>query len=524
MQTEMGRPQILWADDEIELLRPHIMFLAEKGYDVTGVNSGVEALDEVEARPFDVVFLDENMPGLNGIETLQRIKEKHAHLPVIMITKSEEEHIMEEAIGSKISDYLIKPVNPNQILLAVKKILDNQRLQGAQAQSTYMREFRELAMKLGGRMGAQEWSEVYRRLMHWHTTLGESGDRSMLEILESQHAEANHQFVRFVEDNYEAWMTGLKEAPMLSHRVLPEWLPNAIEGAEGRPVFLVVIDNLRWDQWRTIAPTLRPRWNMVEEKTYFSILPTATQYARNALFAGMTPGEIARVMPQLWIGENEEGSKNANEEALQQGLFSRLGVQGKTSYHKITNLQAGKKLADRFHELKGQEVITVVYNFVDMLSHARSEMEVLKELADDEAAYRSLTHSWFQHSPLKEMMDAMADMGGRMILTTDHGTVRVDHPVEVRGDRETNSNLRYKVGRNLGYDASEVMELRNPDKVGLPKPNVSSTYIFGKGKDFLVYPNNAAKYTKTFRDTFQHGGVSMEEMIVPFVILDPKGV
>ena len=499
------------------------MFLNEKGYDVTGVNSGVEALDEVDSRPFDVVFLDENMPGLNGIETLQKIKSKHPHVPVIMITKSEEEHIMEEAIGSKISDYLIKPVNPHQILLAVKKILDNQRLQGEQAQSTYMREFRELAMKLGGRLNAEEWMDIYKRLMHWHMTLGESGDRSMLEILESQHAEANHQFVRFVEDNYEAWMTGLKEAPMMSHRVLPEWLPAAIEGAEGRPVFLVLIDNLRWDQWRMIAPTLRPSWNIIEETTYLSILPTATQYARNALFAGMTPGDIARVMPELWIGEHEQGSKNANEEALQKSLFSRLGMHGKTSYHKITNLQSGKRLADRFHELKGQEIITLVYNFVDMLSHARSEMEVIKELADDEAAYRSLTHSWFQHSPLKDMMDVMADMGGRMILTTDHGTVRVDHPVEVRGDRDTNNNLRYKVGRNLGYKSGEVMELRNPDKVGLPKPNVSSSYIFGKGKDFLVYPNNAAKYTKTFRDTFQHGGLSMEEMIVPWVILDPKG-
>ncbi len=524
MRIEMGRPHILWADDEIELLKPHILFLNEKGYDVTGVNSGVEALDEVEARPFDVVFLDENMPGLNGIETLQRIKDKHPDVPVIMITKSEEEHIMEEAIGSKISDYLIKPVNPHQILLSVKKILDNNRLRGEQAQSTYMREFRELAMKLGGRMNAEEWSEVYRRLMHWHATLGESGDRSMLEILDNQHAEANHQFVRFVEDHYEAWMTGMEQGPTLSHEVLPKWLPGALEGAQGRPVFLVVIDNLRWDQWRTIAPTLRPKWNVVEETTYFSMLPTATQYARNALFAGMTPGDIARMMPNLWIGEHEQGSKNAHEEALQQGLFSRLGVTGKTSYHKITNLQSGKRLADRFHELKGQSVVTVVYNFVDMLSHARSEMEVIKELADDEAAYRSLTHSWFQHSPLKDMMDAMADMGGRMILTTDHGTMRVDHPVEVRGDRETtNNNLRYKVGKNLGYNPDEVMEIRNPERVGLPKPNVSSSYIFGKGKDFLVYPNNAAKYTKTFRDTFQHGGVSMEEMIVPWVILDPKG-
>ena len=498
------------------------MFLDEKGYDVKGVNSGVEALDEVDMTPYDLVFLDENMPGLNGIETLQRIKERHPDLPVIMITKSEEEHIMEEAIGSKISDYLIKPVNPNQILLAVKKILDNRRLQGEQALSTYMREFRELSMRLGGDLDADEWMDVYKRLMHWHLTLGEGQDRSMLEILETQHAEANQQFVRFVESNYDAWMTGAEEAPMMSHRLLPEWLPLALEGADGRPLFLVVIDNLRWDQWRAIAPMLRPHWNMVEEKSYFSMLPTTTQYARNALFAGMTPAEIARVMPECWLSESAEGSKNAHEATLQAALFDRLGIEGKHSYHKITNLTAGKRLEDHFHELKGERISTVVYNFVDMLSHARSDMEVIKELADDEAAYRSLTQSWFGHSPLKGMMDAMAAMGGRMVLTTDHGTIRVNEAVEVRGDRATNNNLRYKVGKNLGYRQDEVMEVRNPERVGLPKPNVSSSYIFAKHRDFLVYPNNHSRYVQTFRDTFQHGGLSMEEVIVPWVVLDPK--
>ena len=518
----MARPHILWADDEIELLRPHMLFLDEKGYDVTGVNSGVEALERVEAHAYDVVFLDENMPGLNGIETLQRIKAKRPELPVIMITKSEEERIMEEAIGSKISDYLIKPVNPNQILMAVKKILDNRRIQGEQAQSAYMREFRELAMQLGGRLNAEEWSEIYRRLCHWHLTLGDSGDGGMLEILENQHAEANHQFARFIEDHFEHWMTGMEKGPVLSHQVLPTWLPDAVAGSEGRPLFLVVIDNLRWDQWRAIAPVLSDDWNIAEEKTYFSLLPTATQYARNALFAGMTPADIARVMPECWVDESAEGSKNAHEATLQQALFERMGIKGKTAYHKITSLEAGKRLADRFHEQKGQSVTTVVYNFVDMLSHARSEMEVIKELADDEAAYRSLTHSWFVHSPLKDMLDAMAEMGARVVLTTDHGTMRVDHPVEVRGDRATNANLRYKVGRNLGYNAEDVMEVKQPDKVGLPKPNVSSTYIFAKTRDFLVYPNNASRYVKTFRNSFQHGGVSMEEMIIPWVVLDPK--
>lgn len=521
------QPHILWADDEIEMLKPHILFLEGKGFQVTPVNSGVEALEEVGGKVFDLVFLDENMPGINGIETLQRIKLMRSQLPVIMITKSEEEHIMEEAIGSKISDYLIKPVNPNQILLAVKKCLDGKRLLSEKVMTDYQREFRELGMKMMGKMVVEDWYDVYRRLTHWTLELEQSEDDSMQEVLSMQFEDANRQFGKFVESHYQSWISAgdegdISEVPILSHRVLPHFLPEAIKSAEGRQVFLVVIDNLRLDQWRSIEPMLSNLFSVVKDDTYMSILPTATQYARNSLFAGLLPSEIKRLHPDWWINEDEDGSKNKFEDQLLNELLKRLGVQGRTSYHKVANLATGRKLLDQFHETKGESLTTIVYNFVDMLSHARTDMEVIKELADDEAAYRSLTLTWFEHSALKDLLEKMAKVNARVIITTDHGTVKVNNDIKVRGDRSTNSNLRYKVGKNLGYNHKEVFAAEEPEKFGLPKANVSSSYVFARDRDFFVYPNNYHQFVKYFTDTFQHGGISLEEVIVPFAIFDSK--
>lgn len=517
--------RILWADDEIDLLRPHLLFLEGKGFHVTAVNSGVEALDLLVGEVFDLVFLDEQMPGLNGLETLQRIKEQRPHLPVIMITKSEEEHIMEEAIGSKISDYLIKPVNPHQILLAIKKNLDERRLVSEKAMTDYQREFRELSMRLMDRLSAKDWIKIYERLVHWKLELERSEDAGMRDVLSMQFQDANRQFAKFYEESFGEWMAGPSDdQPMLSHRLLPERLPRILEETPiDQPIFLVVIDNLRMDQWKMIEPLLLNRFRVTQSDPYFSILPTATQYARNALFAGLSPVEIARVYPDLWISEDAEGSKNRNEEALFNHLLKRLDFSGKSGYHKVTHLAAGRKLVDQFHQTKENRVTAVVYNFVDMLSHARTEMDVLKELAEDEAAYRSLTMSWFEHSALRELLDLMADAGGRVIITTDHGTVRVSKSIQVKGDRQTNSNLRYKVGRNLGYKASDIFEVRNPEALGLPRPHVSSSYIFAREEDYLVYPNNYNHFAQYFRDTFQHGGISLEEVIIPWIELDPIG-
>ena len=517
-------PHILWADDEIDLLKPHILFLEAKGYTVTGVNSGVEAVSEVQSSHlFDIVFLDEQMPGLGGLETLQRIKAVRPHLPVVMITKSEEEHVMEQAIGSKISDYLIKPVNPNQLLLALKKHLDERRLVSEKTMASYQQAFRELGLRLGSRLDADEWIALYGELIGWRLELEGSEDTGMREVLDMQFAEADRQFVRFIESGYADWMAHPNaDSPVLSHRVLPERLPRTWAEADSRPVYLVVVDNLRWDQWRMMEPLLADKFRVTRSAPYFSILPTATQYARNALFAGMTPADIARVYPELWVDEDAEGSKNAHEGALFERLVKRLDLPGKQGYHKVANQQAGRRLLEQFHQTKSNAITAIVYNFVDMLSHARTDMEVIRELASDEAAYRSLTLSWFNHSSLKELFDAIAATGARVIVTTDHGTVPVDQPVVVRGERETNPNLRYKVGRNLGYSASEVFEVRHPERMGLPKPHVSSAYIFARGSDFLVYPNNQNHFVQLYRNTFQHGGISLPEVIVPWVELDPR--
>ena len=517
----MANERILWADDEIELLKPHILFLQQKGYDVVTVNNGAEAIDQVKVHHFDIVFLDENMPGVSGLAALQKIKESDPTLPVVMITKSEEEHIMEDAIGSKISDYLIKPVNPNQILLSLKKNLDEKRLVSEKSTSDYRQEFREISMRLGDRMDAEEWAEFYKKLVHWSMTLSHSDDDGMSQIFTTQRAEANDQFAKFIRQNYLGWLKNANLAPVMSHTLFKSKVAPVLSSSSEK-VLMLVIDNLRFDQWKVIQPRLKEYFRVDVEDIFYSILPTATHYARNALFAGLMPSEIERMHPQLWLNEDDDGGKNMHEEALMAAQLKRLGLDIKWSYNKITQLQAGKKLADQFSNLLNNQLNVVVYNFVDMLSHARTEMEVIKELADDEPAYRSITASWFDHSPLLDIIKKAAESKCTLIITTDHGTIRVQNPVKVVGDKNTNSNLRYKAGKNLNYNPKEVFEIRNPSDAYLPKINVSTAYIFAQHDDFFVYPNNYNQFVNYYQNTFQHGGISLEEILIPFCVLKPK--
>lgn len=517
----MSKVKILWVDDEIDLLKPHIMFLEQKGYDVATSNNGDEALDMVRNTAFDIVFLDEQMPGLSGIETLEIMKGEYPNLPVVMITKSEEETIMEEAIGSKISDYLIKPVNPKQILLSLKKNLDNRKLVSEKTTQAYQQSFGKLGMEISGNLDHDDWIDVHKKLTRWELDLESSSDSGIKEVLNMQKAEANLLFSKFIENNYIDWINGRSvNRPVLSHTLLKEKLFPSL-GKE-KQVFLILIDNMRYDQWKIIQPILENRFRIEKDDLYYSILPTVTQYARNALFGGLMPSEIERKYPQYWTGENEEGTKNQYEDKLLAEYLKRYGKDIKFSYHKVLNLTVGKKLVDNMTNLMGNNLNVIVYNFVDMLSHARTEMEIIRELADDEAAYRSITLSWFEHSPLYDIFEFLADKKAEVIITTDHGSVRVHDPVKVLGDRNTSTNLRYKTGKALQYNRKEVFEVRNPDEIFLPKANVSSSFIFCKKNDFFAYPNNYNYYVNYFRNTFQHGGVSMEEVMIPYIVLKAK--
>jgi DNA-binding response OmpR family regulator len=518
----MQRYTILWADDEIDLLKPHILFLEDKGYDITPVPSGADAIEKCAENNYDVVFLDENMPGISGLEALTEIKALKPTVPVVMITKSEEEHIMEEAIGAKIADYLIKPLNPNQILLSVKKILDNKRLVSEKTNSSYQRDFRNLGMAFGERLSYQEWAENYKKLVRWELEIDETEGKSMADVISMQKDEANSNFSKFIIDNYEDWVNhDVDDRPLMSHEVFKERVfPMLKESAQ--PVYFVLIDNLRYDQWKVLEPIIADYFTVDNEEMYYSILPTTTAYARNSIFAGMMPSDIQKKYPNLWVNDDEEEGKNLQEPEFLQILCQQNRITDKFSYNKITNIQAGKDLVSKFNNLDNNKLNVIVYNFVDMLSHARTDSTMVRELAPDESAYRSLTRSWFLHSPLFETLKLIADRKAKLIITTDHGTIRCKRPFKIIGDRNTNTNLRYKHGKNLGFNEKDVYVVRKPERVFLPKENISTAYVFAIEDYFFAYPNNFNYYVNYYKDTFQHGGISLEEVIIPFVTLTPK--
>tara|TARA_B100000780_G_scaffold158120_1_gene110591 strand:+ start:4000 stop:5547 length:1548 start_codon:yes stop_codon:yes gene_type:complete len=515
----MSSLKILWVDDEIELLKPHILFLERKNYNVTSCSNGSDAIDLVDENNFDIVFLDENMPGISGLETLLEIKQLKANLPIVMITKSEEEYIMEEAIGSKIADYLIKPVNPNQILLSLKKNLDHSRLISEKTSSNYQQEFRKISMDLVIANTYEEWITLYKKLVHWELELENISDSGMLSILEGQKQEANNHFFKFIKKNYEDFLTS-NDKPTFSNTLFKDYVVPELNKEQG--VLWVIVDNLRYDQYRILEPIINNHYKKETEYSYFSILPTATQYARNAIFSGLMPLEMEKLYPNYWKNDTDQGGMNLFENEFLTEQIKRLGLNIKHEYYKITSLKNGKELAESYNGTKQNDLTAVVYNFVDMLSHSKTEMEVIKELAADDKAYRSLTLSWFKNSPLFDIIQKAQKLGQKLIITTDHGTINCKNPTKVIGDKNISSNLRYKTGRSLSYQDKDVYAAKNPKDIFLPTIAMNSPFIFAKEDLFFAYPNNFNHFVNYYKNTYQHGGISLEEVIIPCAIYSPK--
>ena len=517
----MRKIKILWTDDEIDLLQPHIQFLEQKGYEILTATNGDDAIELVQSNFFDLIFLDENMPGLSGLDTLGRIKQIKPTVPVVMITKSEEEDIMDAAIGSQIADYLIKPVKPNQILLSIKKNIDHRRLIAQETTSAYQADFRQLGMNISNADSCSEWKDIYKKIVFWDLQLEHSEDDGMKEVLMTQKNEAEIEFSKFIRKNYIRWFSkSAEDAPLFSPSIFQKKILKLLDNNE--QVVFILVDNLRFDQWKTIQPIISDYYNVNEEELYFSILPTATQYSRNAIFAGLMPSEIERLYPKLWVHDDEDGHKNNHEEELLKLQLARLGWKNNFHFEKIFNNRTGKKVVESLPNLLNHQLLVLVYNFVDILSHANTEMQMIRELASNDSAYRSLTLSWFQHSYLNNLFRELSKRNVKVVLTTDHGTTRVNNPIKVIGDKKTSTNLRYKSGKNLSYNSKDLFEVTKPYEAFLPMSNLSSRYIFASCSDFMAYPNNYNHYVKYFTNTYQHGGISMEEMLIPLITLRPR--
>ncbi len=512
---------ILWADDEIDQLRPHIIFLKQRGFEVTPVTNGEDALSMIRETRFDLVFLDEQMPGMDGLQTLEGLKQIQPTLPVIMITKSEEESIMEDAIGAQISDYLIKPVNPNQILSAIKKILDQRRLRGERSAQGYLSSFNSISQRMMESVEWDGWIDIYQQLTRWDIEL-EHGDEALRQVLSDQIQQANREFGIFIGKEYPYWLhANYPERPRLSPDVVKTYLgPHLKENK--RPVIFIIVDCMRYDQWLVFERFLHPYYN-IDLDFYFSILPTATPYARNAIFAGLYPMDIEKRHPDLWRSSDEnENSLNRFEEEFLAFQIKNLGFGFTPKYEKILQAEEGKRLAERAQNYLQTPLSAFVFNFVDTLVHSRSDSDVLREIAPDVPAFRGLTRTWFEHSALLQLLMNVAQKDVTVVITTDHGSVRALRDTKVLGDRYASTSLRYKFGRNLKCDRDTAIFVENPQEYRLPRGAVSTNYIFAREDYYFVYPTNYHHFQNKYHDTFQHGGASMEEMILPLATLTPK--
>lgn len=522
----MKKKKILWIDDEIELFRSHIIFLSEKGYDVSTVTNGEDALAIIKEEEIDLIFLDEMMPGMGGLEVLGRIKENNPNIPVVMVTKSEEESLMDEAIGGKIKDYLTKPVNPSQILLVCKKILDAKRISSQFVTKDYLQDFNQISLQLSNNLDYEEWTELYLKLTSWEVELDSHPETGLRQSLNELKKECNKEFSRFIEKNYVKWVNSnsKENRPKLTVDIMNDYVISSIE-EENKTIFFFVLDCLRLDQWLVLEKPLLDLFK-INKEYYYSILPTATAYARNSLFAGLYPSEIEKHYPDLWRGSDEdEKSMNKYEKEFLQLLLDRKRIKLKSDlkYIKIIDPEVGRNFEQNIMSYQNSHLTAVVVNFLDMMVHGRSDSDLLKEIAPEESAFRSLTNSWYTHSSLLLTFKTLSKMKNvKIIITTDHGSIRSMRGAKVLGDKETSTNLRFKYGRNLKVDDKHAIFIKDASTYKLPRRGVTVNYIIAKEDYYFVYPTDYHRYLSYYKDTFQHGGISLEEMILPVITLEPR--
>ena len=513
--------RILWVDDEIELLKPFVLFLSEKGHSVITVSNGSDAIESVKKNPFDLVLLDEMMPGLDGLTTLSKIKKIDSALPVVMVTKSEEEGLMEDAIAGQIADYLIKPINPNQIILAIKKIFQVDEIKKDRIGLEYSQFSAYLNRKLASSPDWSDWYEIYKEICKWDLKIDDINDSTITQMHFLEKLNCNTEYSNFVSSSYKNWLNS-DERPDLSFDLISKYVIPNIEKTLA-PVYFVVLDCMRLDQYYAIEPYIKELFD-IDLHLYTSILPTATPYSRNAIFSGLLPLDIAKNFPEYWVNSSDmDSSRNRNEHQLLDAHIQDLGYKlEKSKYTKIFSIDEGDFVLRKIDSWKNEELIILVYNFLDLLAHHRSKSEVLKEAIPDEQALRAFTKHWFLHSTFYESLKKIKEQNATVIITTDHGSIRVNRANQIVADKETTSTVRYKQGKNLSADSKHSMKLENPEDYGLPRRNVVDDYVIAKEDYYFVYPNSLHKYMNLYSGTFQHGGISMEEMILPLAICKPK--
>ena len=517
----MENSRILWVDDEVEALRPHILYLEGRGIQVVTATNAADALVLVRSESLDCVLLDEHMPGPSGLDVLPQIKALKPALPVVMVTKSEEEGLMADALGSQLADYLLKPVQPRQVLSTLTRILGQGALQGARSASRYQQGFRELGERIADAHNWDSWTEVYRELLRWDRELAGGEAESMRAMLDHQREEANRLFTRWWASEYPKLLHD-DEAPCLfSHQLLDVRIKPLLD--RGEKVVLLVFDNLRLDQWQEIQSLMTSKFRVESDDVYASILPTATQYARNALLGGAMPSELAKRHPDRWVRDvlDAEGGRNSNEDFFLAHWATRNGL-ATPGYAKLTHATSEQRFVSKWRELRGKDLVAVVVNFIDRMSHAKTDEVILRDLAKDDRGFRSLTASWWNHSPLKAWVDDLAHDGVTLVITTDHGTLTVKKPVHIRGARDLTANLRYKVGRGMEFKEKEVALVADPERLGIPATNLGDKVVFAGEQDYFVYQNQYHHHVEKFDGSYQHGGISLEEVVVPFAVLRPR--